>query len=89
MFENPADDGNETPDVATEARNVDSPFKPGTIVMVKRKMIHWPGKVLSGNSRLIEIMIFDKARTKESKHPKFVLPFSADLTACEGFFFFF
>ena len=76
MFENPADDGNETPDVvveigATEALNVDSLFIPGTIVMVKRKLIHWPGKVISGNSQLIEIMVFDKARTKESKHPKF------------------
>ena len=29
-------------------------------------------------------MIFDKARTTEMKQQKFILPFTADMAACEG-----
>jgi hypothetical protein len=76
----------------TEVENVENAneviaeedFEPGAIVMVKRKTIHWPGKVLSSNSGTIEVMVYDKARTKEKKNSKFVIPFTSDMAVCEG-----
>ena len=59
-------------------------FQPGTIVMVKRKTIHWPGKVVSRNGSMVEVMIYDKARTKDTKHSKFLMPFTVDIAVCEG-----
>ena len=59
-------------------------FQVGDLVMVMRKTLHWPGKVLRRNFNLVDVMIFDKARTQELKQPKFLLPFTPDLAACEG-----
>ena len=64
--------------------STNDPFNPGNLVMVLRKSLHWPAKVLSRNTNLVEVMIFDKARTTEVKQPKFLVPFVPDVAACEG-----
>jgi hypothetical protein len=58
-----------------EIEEMEEGFPPGTIVMVKRKTIHWPGKVVSRNGSMVEVMIYDKARTKDTKQ---------DIAVCEG-----
>ena len=56
----------------------------GTIVMVLRKTLYWPAKIVSSNGKLCEVMIFDKAHPTEMKQQKFILPFTSDMAACEG-----
>ena len=56
----------------------------GDIVMVLRKTLHWPGKVLKFTPKTCDVMIFDKARTVENKAHKFIIPFSTDLAICDG-----
>ena len=69
---------------ATDGESTQNNFKPGDLVMVLRKTLHWPAKVVSNNFNLIEVMIFDKTKTKEIKQPKFLVPFTPDVAACEG-----
>ena len=59
-------------------------FKVDDIVMVQRKTLHWPGKVMGINNKWVEVMVYDKNRTVEKKHEKFVLPFSTDPSCCDG-----
>ena len=33
---------------------------------------------------MVEVMIYDKARTKDTKHSKFLMPFTVDIAVCEG-----
>ena len=70
------------PDVGL--RPVDRPFVEGSIVMVLRKSLHWPGKVLKITNKTFEVMIYDKARTTEQKHEKYILPFSTNISCCDG-----
>ena len=59
-------------------------FKTGDIVMVLRKTLHWPAKIISSNSNMFEIMIYDKSRTMEKKQVKYLQPFSTDPSVCDG-----
>lgn len=52
--------------------------------MVLRKTLHWPGKILKTTPKACEVVVFDKSKTVEQKQLKFVIPFSADMAACEG-----
>ena len=52
--------------------------------MVLKKTLHWPAKILTRNSNLVELMFYDKARTKEWKQLKYLVPFSTDVSVCEG-----
>ena len=79
------EDGNtndnlESQEVAAQEEDMSN----GAIVMVLRKTLYWPAKIVSSNGKLFEVMIFDKARTTEMKQQKFILPFTADMAACEG-----
>ena len=61
-------------------------FKTGDIVMVLRKTLHWPAKIISSNSNsnLFEVMIYDKSRTMEKKQLKYLQTFSTDPSVCDG-----
>ena len=59
-------------------------FKEGDIVLVLRKSLHWPAKILKFSPKVSEVMIFDKARTTDTKAMKYILPFYTDVSICEG-----
>ena len=61
-----------------------SPLSIGQIVLVQRKSLHWPAKIAGISSKSCEVIIFDKARTKDKKQMKFIIPFSTDQAICEG-----
>ena len=67
-------------EVATDVAS----FLNGDIVLVLRKSVHWPGRILSISPKTYEIMIFDKARTVENKARKYILPFTTDMSICDG-----
>ena len=39
----------------------------GQIVLVLRKTIHWPAKILRVKETMVEVEIFDKTKTKETR----------------------
>ena len=51
-------------------------FETGDIVMVLKKTLHWSTKILTKNSNLLELMFYDKARTKEWKKLKYLVVYS-------------
>ena len=61
-----------------------SPLSIGQIVLVQRKSLHWPAKIAGISSKSCEVIIFDKARTKDKKQMKFIIPFSTDQAIREG-----
>ena len=67
------------PEISTHGSLVE-----GQIVLVQRKSLHWPAKIVSVSSNRCEVMIFDKTRTIDSKQMKFIIPFSTDQAICEG-----
>ena len=61
-----------------------SSFVEGDIVLVLRKSIHWPGRVLEKVTEKYAVKVYDKAGTIEVKKEKFLLPFSTDPSCCNG-----
>ena len=59
-------------------------FSVGDIIMVLRKTLHWPGKIMSITNKTFEVMVYDKARTVEHKHEKYIMPFSSNVSCCDG-----
>ena len=59
-------------------------FSVGDIVLVQRKTIHWPAKIASIVGNTCEVVIFDKARTKDRKNTKYLMSFTTDQSICEG-----
>ena len=74
------------PDIPANPEVVSAPpsFDVGDFVMVMKKTLHWPARVLARNSNIFEVMYYDKARTKEQKQLKYLVPFSTDVSVCEG-----
>ena len=56
----------------------------GDIVLVKKKTLHWPGKVLKVSTKCVRVMFYDKSRTIEDKKHAHIIPFSTDISMCEG-----
>ena len=61
-----------------------SSFVEGDIVLVLRKSIHWPGRVLEKVTEKYAVKVYDKAGTIEVKKEKFLFPFSTDPSCCNG-----
>ena len=59
-------------------------FSVGDIVLVQRKTIYWPAKIESIAGDTYEVVIFDRARTKDKKNIKYIVAFSSDQSICEG-----
>ena len=79
--EGPIEEVLELEEAATDGA---SPLSIGQIVLVQRKSLHWPAKIAGISSKSCEVIIFDKARTKDKKQMKFIIPFSTDQAICEG-----
>ena len=72
--------GNDVSEFITEQS-----FKIGDILMVQRKTLHWPCKVIEVvSNKTYKVMGFDKNNTTEIKHDKYLLPFTTDAAVCEG-----
>ena len=54
------------------------------VVMVLRKTLHWPAKVLKVNGNDIDVEFFDKAKSKQSKILSEVKKFSGDPALMRG-----
>ena len=59
-------------------------IKVGQIVMVLRKTLHWPAKVLEVNETQVEVELFDNNKTKQSKILSHVKKFSGDPVLMRG-----
>ena len=59
-------------------------IKEGQVVMVLRKTLHWPAKVLKVNGNEIEVEFFDTAKSKQSKILFEVKKFSGDPALMKG-----
>ena len=46
--------------------------------------MHWPAKVLKISPESVKVMFLDKSRLVEDKKHKFIMPFSTDVSVCEG-----
>ena len=80
-----ADDKPEDEDEARQdAVSPSESFSVGDIVLVQRKTIYWPAKIANIVGNTCEVVIYDKARTKDRKNMKFIVPFSMDQSICEG-----
>ena len=44
----------------------------------------WPGKVLKVSTKCVRVMFYDKSRTIEDKNHAHIIPFSTDISVCEG-----
>ena len=55
-----------TEDVNEEQDN--TKFKVGDVAMVQRKTLYWPCKILEVSNKQYKYMIYDKARTEETKN---------------------
>ena len=62
----------------------DGAMSEGDIVLIQKKTLHWPGKVLKISTKCVQVMFFDKSRTIEDKKHNHIIPFSMDISICEG-----
>ena len=56
----------------------------GKIVLVQKKSLHWPARILGLNGNKCLVKYFDAARSEEEKHFKFIIPFTSNQAICEG-----
>ena len=56
----------------------------GNIVLVQKKSLHWPARILGLNGNKCLVKYFDAARSEEEKHFKFIIPFTSNQAICEG-----
>ena len=59
-------------------------FKLGDVVLVRRKTVYWPGKVIQCRHKEVEVQMFDKPKTILNKDTNHIKPFIANPSSCKG-----